>query len=285
MPARRARSSPRPTRTPCSAIGAGVVHGMPRRERAQPFWEYEFEVPDFNKFTDLARGPRQVADLHAATGGRPQRSARWRELRTLMRRRRRAARDVQRRRPQLGPAARSTAPGSARGFSDDEVAFVETIAPVVGRALRLVAHLPARRRRRPPAAPGWRSSTPTTASCRPRPRRCAGSTSSSRSAACHDPLLGRRRPERGRRRRAGGARPRARRRDGRAAATRTRARTRSGVWLLVHASCLRGADGTTGDAAVVDRAGQGERGRAADRRGLRADRRARSTSPARSRAA
>ena len=49
-----------------------------------PFWEYEFEVPDFNKFIDLARGPRQVADLHAATGGRPERSARWRELRTLM---------------------------------------------------------------------------------------------------------------------------------------------------------------------------------------------------------
>ena len=49
-----------------------------------PFWEYEFEVPDFNKFSDLARGPRQVADLHAATGGRPERSARWRELRPLM---------------------------------------------------------------------------------------------------------------------------------------------------------------------------------------------------------
>jgi hypothetical protein len=49
-----------------------------------PFWEYEFEVPDYNKFTDLARGQRQVADLHAATGGRPERSARWRELRRNM---------------------------------------------------------------------------------------------------------------------------------------------------------------------------------------------------------
>ena len=36
-----------------------------------------------------------------------------------------------------------------------------------------------------------------------------------------------------------------------AAATRTRARTRSGVWLLIHGSCLRGPDGTVGDAAVV----------------------------------
>ena len=58
-------------------LGAGVAHGMPHTACA-PFWEYEFEVPDYNKFSDLARGPRQVADLHAATGGRPERSARWR---------------------------------------------------------------------------------------------------------------------------------------------------------------------------------------------------------------
>jgi hypothetical protein len=51
-------------------LGAGVVHGMPHAV-CRPFWEYELEVPDFNKFTDLARGPRHVADLHAATGGDP----------------------------------------------------------------------------------------------------------------------------------------------------------------------------------------------------------------------
>src|SRR5919199_5642383 len=50
------------------ALGAGVVHGMPHTV-CRPFWEYEFEVPDFNKFSDLARGRRQVADLHRATGG------------------------------------------------------------------------------------------------------------------------------------------------------------------------------------------------------------------------
>src|SRR5215212_10861680 len=42
-------------------LGAGVVHGMPAAVCA-PFWEYEFEVPDFNKFTDLTRAPRQAAD-------------------------------------------------------------------------------------------------------------------------------------------------------------------------------------------------------------------------------
>src|SRR4051794_9672987 len=60
-------------------LGAGVAHGMPHAV-CQPLWEYEFEVPDFNKFGDLARAPRRVADLHAATGGRPPRSARGRGL-------------------------------------------------------------------------------------------------------------------------------------------------------------------------------------------------------------
>jgi DNA-binding CsgD family transcriptional regulator len=35
------------------------------------------------------------------------------------------------------------------------------------------------------------------------------------------------------------------------AATRTRARTHNGVWLLIHASCLQRADGTASDTAVV----------------------------------
>src|SRR5215468_4615273 len=64
-------------------LGAGVALGMPEAV-CRPFWEYEFEVPDFNKFNDLADAHRNVADLHEATGGRPERSARWRELRTLM---------------------------------------------------------------------------------------------------------------------------------------------------------------------------------------------------------
>src|SRR5918992_6263753 len=115
-------------------LGAGVVHGMPQTVCA-PFWEYEFEVPDFNKFSDLARAPRQVADLHAATGGRPERSARWRELRTLM------DADAELR-ATFNAGGRSwgllhvNRAGTAHGFSDEEVAFVETIAPIVGRALR-----------------------------------------------------------------------------------------------------------------------------------------------------
>ena len=121
-------------------LGAGVVHDMPQSVCA-PFWEYEFEVPDFNKFTDLARGPRPVADLHAATGGRPERSARWRELRTLM------DSDAELRATftaggrgwgllQLNRA------GAGHGFRDEEVEFVASIAPVLGRGLRqsLISH-------------------------------------------------------------------------------------------------------------------------------------------------
>src|SRR4051812_49830528 len=63
-------------------LGAGVVHDMPPTV-CSPFWEYEFEVPDFNKFTDLPRGPRQVADLHAAPGGLPEPSARGSERRPV----------------------------------------------------------------------------------------------------------------------------------------------------------------------------------------------------------
>src|SRR3954464_4558897 len=122
------------------AMGAGVVDGLPQTVCA-PFWEYEFEVPDFNKFTDLAHGPRQVADLHAATGGRPERSARWRQLRTLM------DADAELR-ATFTAGGRGwgllhlNRAGTTRGFGAEEVAFVETIAPGVGRALRasLVSH-------------------------------------------------------------------------------------------------------------------------------------------------
>jgi hypothetical protein len=116
-------------------LGAGVAHGMPTTACA-PFWQYEFEVPDFNKFSDLARAPRTVADLHAATGGRPQRSARWRELCTHL------DADAELR-ATFNAGGRSwgflhvNRAGTAHGFRDDEVEFVATIAPVVGRALRL----------------------------------------------------------------------------------------------------------------------------------------------------
>jgi DNA-binding CsgD family transcriptional regulator len=227
-------------------LGAGVVHGMPATV-CRPFWEYEFEVPDFNKFTDLARGPRQVADLHAATGGRPERSARWRELRTLM------DSDAELR-ATFNAGGRSwgllqlNRSGTARGFGDDEVAFVETIAPVVARALRLslisqpagsaagrgpgmaIVDADYRLVSATPEALGWFDELE---SVYPLPDLGLGLDVPSEVMVA---------AQEARTRAAAGA-P--------ANATRTRARTRSGVWLLVHASCLHAADGAAADVAVV----------------------------------
>jgi DNA-binding CsgD family transcriptional regulator len=223
-------------------LGAGVVQDIPSSV-CSPFWEYEFEVPDFNKFSDLARASRQVADLHAATGGRPERSARWRELRSLM------DSDAELR-ATFTAGGRGwgllhlNRAGTARGFSDEEVAFVETIAPIVGRALRLslVSH---------PAC-GGAARGPGMAIVGGDNRLVSATPEALQwfddIASVHDPILGRDVPsevvvaaQEARARAAGPV----------AGATRTRVRTGSGVWLLVHASCLHSADRTVTDVAVV----------------------------------
>src|SRR3954471_2238094 len=226
------------------ALGAGVVHGMPASV-CHPFWEYEFEVPDFNKFSDLARGPRQVADLHAATGGRPERSARWRELRTFV------DADAELR-ATFNAGGRGwgllhvNRAGTARGFSDEEVAFVETIAPVVGRALRLslISHPAERAAGR---GPGMAVVDAANRVVSATPEALAWFEELESVRRLHDPVLGVDVPseitvaaQTARTRAAGGV-----------AAAATRARTRSGVWLLIHASCLRGPDGASETSAVV----------------------------------
>src|SRR4051812_24876918 len=226
------------------AMGAGVVDGLPQTVCA-PFWEYEFEVPDFNKFTDLAHGPRQVADLHAATGGRPERSARWRQLRTLM------DADAELR-ATFTAGGRGwgllhlNRAGTARGFSDEEVAFVEAIAPIVGHALRfsLISHPAERAAGRGPGMAIVDSANRVVSAT---PEALAWFEELESVRRLHDPVLGVDVPseitvaaQSARTRAAGGVAPAA-----------TRARTRSGVWLLIHASCLHGADGASGTFAVV----------------------------------
>jgi DNA-binding NarL/FixJ family response regulator len=228
------------------ALGAGVARDMPQTV-CSPFWEYEFEVPDYNKFTDLAHGPRQVADLHAATGGRPERSARWRELRRLMD----AGAEL---RATFNAGGRSwgllhvNRAGAARGFDDDEVAFVATIAPIVGRALRssLISHPAQSAAAR---GPGMAIVDPDNRVVSATPEALAWFEDLESIYRMHDAGLGIDLPsevmvaaQEARARAAAGAT---------GAATRTRARTRSGVWLLIHASCLHTADGTAADAAVV----------------------------------
>src|SRR3954454_6114229 len=61
------------------AMGAGVIKNLPA-QLCQVHWDYEFMVPDYLKYAELAQDARPVGDLHDATGGRPERSPRWREF-------------------------------------------------------------------------------------------------------------------------------------------------------------------------------------------------------------
>ncbi len=229
------------------ALGGGVVQAM-APEMCSPFWSYEFEVPDFNKFADLAHGDRAVADLHEATGGRPQRSARWRalreygdydaELRGALRAGGRTWGVLH-----LNRAGRS-------GFGDAEIAFVDAIAPRAGAALRRAM-----------------TTTPARDSAERGPGMAIfGPDDALRSATVQalewfdqidayntrtDPQLGVEVPyevlhvAQTARATAGAA-------GAGADMVRTRARTRAGGWVLIHGSSLSGSDEAT--AVVVERA-------------------------------
>ncbi len=115
-------------------IGAGVVRDLPH-DMCAPTWEYEFRVPDYMKFVDIAASGRSVADLHEETGGRPERSPRWREYGTAT-----GYRSEVRTTFSIGKSPWGVAQfdrlGDSPRFSDDEKAWLERIAPVVAGALR-----------------------------------------------------------------------------------------------------------------------------------------------------
>jgi DNA-binding CsgD family transcriptional regulator len=228
-------------------LGAGLAQGLPDAV-CRPFWAFEFEVPDYNKFSDLARGPRQVADLHAATGGRPERSARWRELNTYMD----AGAEL---RATFNAGGRGwgvlhlTRAGGSGGFASSEVEFMEAIAPLVGRGLRIsLLSQPA------DAAicrgPGMAIIDAENRMVSATPEAAEWFDEIESVRRLHEPLAGIDVPSEvtvpAQEARARAADPHLP-----ATAVRTRARTRSGTWLLIHASCLRGADGAIGNTAVV----------------------------------
>jgi DNA-binding CsgD family transcriptional regulator/PAS domain-containing protein len=228
------------------AIGVGAVRALPQ-SLCQTFWEYEFEVPDYNKFSDLVRADRPVADLHASTGGRPERSARYREFRDII---------------GLDAELRAAFNAGGRGwgmiqlnrdgaFSGAEVAFVEQVAPHVGRAVRtaLLTH-PADR---PPLrGPGLVLLDEQHQVVSANPEAGAWFAEAECLDAPFETALGVAIPETvvfaaiEARVLASSAAPGAE-----VPPVRTRLRARGGAWLLVEASCLRGADGVLGATAVV----------------------------------
>jgi DNA-binding CsgD family transcriptional regulator len=116
------------------SIGAGLVRDLPA-EQCRPTWDYEFLVPDYLKFTDIAQSGRTVADLHEATGGRPERSARWREYgdATGFGSELRATFTLGELTWGIGQFDRL---GDAPRFSDEERAWLERVTPIVAMGLR-----------------------------------------------------------------------------------------------------------------------------------------------------
>ena len=114
-------------------MGQGVVRDLPH-DQCTPTWDYEFRVPDYMKFRDIAASGRSVADLHEETGGRPDRSPRWREYGTATgyRSEVRATFNIGQSTWGVGQFDRL---GDSPRFSEDERAWLERIAPVVAKAL------------------------------------------------------------------------------------------------------------------------------------------------------
>ena len=115
-------------------MGAGVVRDLPH-DQCAPTWDYEFRVPDYMKFTDITASGRSVADLHEETGGRPERSARWRDYGTATGFRSEVRTTFSLGRAQWGVAQFDRLGDSPR-FTEDEKAWLERIAPVVAMALK-----------------------------------------------------------------------------------------------------------------------------------------------------
>ena len=114
-------------------LSAGVTWNLPDSLCA-PFWEHEFFVPDYNKFTHLTAA-NPIGDLRIATGDKLSRSARSRAFRAFG--------DLE---DEL--RATLTAGGRAWGllhlnrrvgslpFTDEDVTFLRAAAPLAGAALR-----------------------------------------------------------------------------------------------------------------------------------------------------
>jgi DNA-binding CsgD family transcriptional regulator len=233
-----------PTADPATLmITSNVGEGLPR-EAAQGFFRVEYGAADYNKFARLARSRKRVRTLSDATGGRFERSARWREV--------------------FGPLgldddlrAALTASDSCWGFlalhrkssdgpfTDDEKTFVVELSAHLAEGLRKALLIENATAERSSEAPGLllldddlrvTSSTPAA-------RHWLAEVGSGGADVgdLPSPIL------------AAASSLQALERDESASATlpRSRLRTSSGRWLVVHASRLGGADHNRGQIAVI----------------------------------
>ena len=114
-------------------LGAGMAYNF-AEGICHPFWEHEHLVPDYNKFADLTPA-NPVGDLREATGGRLNRSARYRTFNAIS---------------DLEDELRATLHAGGRSwgnlqlnrctggkpFTETDRAFLRAAAPLAGAALR-----------------------------------------------------------------------------------------------------------------------------------------------------
>lgn len=227
-------------------LGAGFARNMPE-DMCEPFWAFEFEVPDFAKFTDLLREDRAVADLHTVTGGRPERSARWREFsrHRHLRAEMRAVLKAGGRGWGILQLNREETDGG--GFTLAEQDFLHQISPTVARALRRTA-LSRVTEESSYTSPGMAvldarhrlvSATPEAIEWLTRLQSYRRRTRTELGVQVPWEVLHVSQVAR------------ARALAGSTASTRTRVRTHCGLWMLVHASCLASADPSTSHTAII----------------------------------
>lgn len=97
---------------------------------------FEYEVDDVNLFRDLVHRPCPVGVLDLDTGGRPDRSARWRELLVPHFGQAHELRSVFRSGGAGWGLLAVFRPSGAAGFSPDEAALVGSVAALIGGGLR-----------------------------------------------------------------------------------------------------------------------------------------------------
>jgi DNA-binding CsgD family transcriptional regulator len=69
-----------PTADPATFLVTGAAgQGIPP-DRSERFFQIEYQVEDYNKFAELAKGPRTIRSLAEATGSELEKSARYREV-------------------------------------------------------------------------------------------------------------------------------------------------------------------------------------------------------------
>jgi DNA-binding CsgD family transcriptional regulator len=217
------------------------------------FWESEFLERDFNSFAELTRGAEAAAGLHQATGGRPARSSRYREVLAI-----KGFGDEMRAVLKVGDVPwASFNLFRERGrppFDSAEIETVSQLSRPLGEAVRERARPPLPSRpsgaERGPGlmmfAPGgelvsandealawieelpidsWEKPADQPDAFRPEilPLVLVSTLTRARASALH----------------------------GEGGTCRSRTRSAAGRWLVCHASCLRDADGTFGNTALV----------------------------------